>query len=182
LIDYPDEVFEILAELTDLWIDIAEATLAMIRPFHGGYCTRMKMWAPGKAITPQNDISTLISPDMYKEFVLPWDQKIVAHFPYHSFHMHATEHHQVDNLLRLTELTAIELTLEHTIGGPPLDTMLPIAKRILEQKPLLLCALDIETAERCINELPAAGLCVMIGINDYDIPPDFRQWLKNYYS
>jgi len=182
LIDYPDEVSEILAELTDLWIDIAEATLEMIRPFRGGYCTRMKMWAPGKAITPQNDISTLISPDMYKEFVLPWDQKIVAHFPYHSFHIHATEHHQVDNLLKLTELTAIELTLEHTIGGPPLDTMLPIAKRILEEKPLLLCALDIETAERCINELPAAGLCVMIGINDYDIPPDYRRWLKRYCS
>jgi hypothetical protein len=182
LIDYPDAVVKILGELTDLWIGIANTTLEIIPPFYGGYCTRMKMWAPGKAITPQNDISTLISPAMYKEFVLPWDRKIVTHFPYHSFHMHATEYHQVDNLLKLTELTAIELTLEHTLGGPPLDNMLPIAKRILDEKPLLLCALDIETAERCIEELPSAGLCVMIGINDYDIPPFLNQWLERYCS
>lgn len=182
LIDYPDEVVKILGELTYLWIGIAKMALEIIPPFYGGYCTRMKMWAPGKAITPQNDISTLISPAMYKEFVLPWDQKIVTHFPFHSFHMHATEYHQVDNLLKLTELTAIELTLEHTLGGPPLDTMLPIAKRILDEKPLLLCALDIQTAERCLDELPSGGLCVMIGINDYDIPPVLSQWLKRYCS
>lgn len=182
MIDCPDQVFKILGELTDLWIGIAEAILKMIPSFHGGYCTRMKMWAPGEAITPQNDISTLISPKMYEEFVLPWDRKIISHFPYHSFHMHGTEYRHIDSLLKLEELTAIELTLEHTIGGPSLDVVIPVVRRILEEKPLLLCALDIETAEWCLNELPSAGLCVLIGINDYDVAPEYDQWLKKRCS
>jgi hypothetical protein len=180
MLDCPDQVFQILGELADLWIGIAQTVLAVIPPFHGGYCTRMKMWAPDQAVTPQNDISTLISPRMYEEYVLPWDQKIVDSFPYHSFHMHATEYRQVDVLLQLEKLTAIEFTLEHTIGGPALEVITPAIKRILGKKPLLLCALDIETADWCLNELPAAGLCVMIGINEYEIAPEYDQWLKEH--
>ena len=180
LIDEPDEIHKILGELTDLWIGIAEAVLEVIPPFWGGYSTRMKMWSPGKAITPQNDISTLISPRMYGEFVLPWDRKIFEHFAYHAFHMHSTEHHHIDALLTLEKLTAIQLTLEQDVGGPPLDTMLPAAKRILAQKPLLLVALDIETAEICLDTLPAQGLCVMIGMNDDDIPSLYEPWLEKH--
>jgi hypothetical protein len=181
-VECPDEVFKILGELTDLWIGINEAVLEVIPPFHGGHCTRMNMWAPGKAITPQNDISTLISPEMYEEFVLPWDREIVDHFPYHCFHLHSTEYHQVDVLLKLEKLTAIELTLENTIGGPPLDIVIPVVRRILSKKPLLLCALDIETAERCLDKLPSAGLCMTIGLFDYDIPRDYDKWLEKHCS
>jgi hypothetical protein len=181
LLEAPDEVFKILAELTDLWIGIAEAVLAKIPPFHGGYSTRMKMWAPGQAITPQNDISTLISPEMYQEFVLPWDEKIVDRFPYHSFHLHATEYHQVAGLLSLAKLTVIQLTLEHTLGGPPLEVMMPVVRRILDQKPLLLVALDIDTAEWCLNELPGRGLCLMVGLNDDDIGAEYERWLNRHF-
>ena len=180
LIDKPDQIHRILGELTDLWIGIAEAGLAVVPPFWGGYSTRMKMWTPGEAITPQNDISTLISPRMYEEFVLPWDRKIFDHFPYHSFHMHSTEHHHIGALLTLERLTAIQLTLEQDVGGPTLETMLPAAKRILAKKPLLLVALDIETAEICLDTLPARGLCVMVGLNDDDIPSFYEPWLEKH--
>jgi hypothetical protein len=182
LIKVPDEVFQILGELTDLWIRINEVVLEAIPPFHGGYCTRMNMWAPAKAITPQNDISTLISAEMYEQFVLPWDQKIVSRFPYHCFHLHSSEYHQVAVLLKLGEVTAFEFTLEHTLGGPPLDITLPVVRHILSEKPLLLCALDIETAEWCINELPSAGLCVTVGLFDYEIVRDYDQWLARHCS
>ena len=79
--------------------------------------------------------------------------------------MHSTEHHQVDQLLTLERLTAIEFTLEHTLGGPALDDMLPVARRILERKPLILAALDLDTAERCLAELPARTL-VTLALNE----------------
>lgn len=180
LIDVPDAIHKIMGELTDLWIGIAEAVLEVVPPFWGGYSTRMKMWAPGKAITPQNDISTLISPKMYEEFVLPWDRKIFERFPYQSFHMHSTEHQHIDALLSLERLTAIQLTLEQAVGGPSLNIMLPAAERILAKKPLLLVPLDIETADLCLDTLPAQGLCVMIGINDDDIPPLYEPWLEKH--
>ncbi|HOQ99079.1 MAG TPA: uroporphyrinogen decarboxylase family protein [Anaerolineae bacterium] len=180
LIEAPDEVTRILGELTDLWVGIAQAVLEVIPPFHGGYCTRMKMWAPGCAITPQNDVSALISPKMYKRFALPFDQQIASRFPYHSFHMHSTEHHQIANLLTLQQLTAIQLTLEHTLGGPSLDITLAAARRVLREKPLLLVAFDTETADLCLQELPAAGLAVMIGFNDYEIPDEIARWFSDH--
>ena len=179
LIERPDEVRQILNELTDLWIGIADRVLAVIPPFHGGYCSRMKMWAPGRTITPQNDISTLVSPKMYRDFVLPLDRAIIDHFPFHCLHVHGSEYHQIDNWLTLERLTAIQFTLEHTLGGPSLDTSLSVARRILEHKPLLLCALDVESAQRCVDELPSAGLCVTIATNASEIPDEYVDWIES---
>jgi hypothetical protein len=178
LIDNPEGVYQILGELTELWIGVADSVLEVIEPFWGGYSSRMKMWAPGKAITPQNDISTLISPQMYNQYVLPWDRKIFDHFPYHSFHMHSTEHHHIDALAGIDNLTAIQLTLEQEVGGPPLEIMLPAVERILAKKPLLLVPLDIPTAELCIQTLPPEGLCVMIGFNEAQIPGVLADWVN----
>ncbi len=180
VIETPEVVFRTLGRLADLWIRIAEVVLDVIPPFHGGYSTRMKMWAPGKAITPQNDVSTLISPRMYRTLVLPWDEHIFQSFPYQSFHMHATEYRQIPALLSCKRLTAIQLTLEHTLGGPSLVLMLQEAQRILAEKPLILVPLDLESAQVCLDELPSAGLAVMVGINSPEIQGDYVQWLEEH--
>jgi hypothetical protein len=177
LLEQPAEVQQVLDELTELWIEIARACLAEIPSYCGGYVTRVKMWAPGPAITPQNDISTLISPRMYRQFALPCDRQIMAAFPYHSFHLHGSAQHQIDNLLTLDDLTAVEVHLEHTVGGPPLSVMLSAARRILERKPLLLVAMDRETAELCLAELPPAGLCVMVLVNEPELGREYDDWL-----
>ena len=179
-LESPQQVYQILGELTRLWIGIADTILDFIPPFHSGYSTRMKMWAPGRAITPQNDISTLISPRMYKEFVSPWDQVIFEHFPYHSFHMHSTEYRHIGTLLSMETLTAIQLTLEQDMGGPPLEKMLAEARRILEKKPIILVPLDLATADLCIATLPARGLSVLVGINTPGIPPEYELWLRGH--
>jgi len=177
LIERPAEVRQLLDELTEVWIQVANACLDVIPRFHGGYTTRMKMWAPEHAITPQNDISTLISPKMYREFALPCDQKIMAHFPFHSFHLHGSAQHQIGNLVTLDNLTAIEIHLEHTVGGPSLQVMMTAARRILDTKPLLLVAMDRETVEYCLQELPARGLCVMLLISEPELSPEYDEWL-----
>ncbi len=181
LVDRPGEVHQILNELTELWIGVAEACLRWIPPFHGGYCTRMKMWAPGPAVTPQNDISALVSARTYGEFALPYDRRIVERFPYHSFHLHSPEYHQIDPLLKLEGLTAIQIFLQHDSGGPPVGTVMPALKRCLAAKPLLLGTQDLATTEQCLRELPSAGLCVMLPTNnDGAIPEDHKRWLESH--
>jgi hypothetical protein len=178
--DQPGAVQSILEEITNLWTCIAKALLEIIPPFHDGYLTRMKMWAPGKAITPQNDVSTLISPETYKEYLFHLDQRIFSAFPFSSFHMHSTEFRQVDNLLEQKDLTCIQFTLEHTCGGPPLRQMLDVCEHILEKKPLLLVAPDFESADIAIDTLPPRGLCVMVSENQYEIPPEYSSWAAKY--
>ena len=57
---------------------------------------------------------------MYEEFGLPYDRRIMARFPFSSFHMHSTEHHQMDVLVKMEDLTALQMFLQHHSGGPPL--------------------------------------------------------------
>jgi hypothetical protein len=91
--------------------------------------------------------------------------------------MHGSEIHQADNLLELERLTAIQFTLEHTLGGPSLEDSLTTLRRILERKPVVVAALDVAAAERCLAELPAAGLCVTLAVSGPDIPPEFPGWI-----
>jgi hypothetical protein len=177
--DHRGEVYQILDELAELWIAACQAVLPCIPPFHGGYASRMRMWAPGPAVTPQNDVSSMLSPGMYKDLVLQSDRKIVRAFPYHSYHLHDTEQHQIDNLLQLEELTCIQLFLQPSSGGPPVDKVLPVVRRALSVKPVILGTEDVETAERCLAELPAAGLCLLLCTEgDGPIPSDHRLWLE----
>ena len=180
-IEQPDEVSRILAELAELWIRVAGAVSAEIPAFCGGYCSRMRMWAPGPTVTPQNDVSTLLSLRMYRRLVLPLDARIVEAFPYHCFHMHGSEYHQVDGLLTLEGLTVIQFTLEHTLGGPSIEQTLPVLRRILACKPLVVAALDTVSAERCA-ELPAPGLCLTLAVSGPDIPAEFVDSVRTQHE
>jgi hypothetical protein len=180
MVDQPQAVHRILGEITELWIGIAETLLRLIPPFHGGYCTRMRMWAPGQGITPQNDVSSLISPRTYEKFGLPYDRRITARFPFSSFHMHSTEHHQMDELVKLEDLTALQMFLQHHSGGPPMTAVLPSLKRTLASKPLLLGVPDAETADTCLAELPSAGLCLMMTAAGVEITEENKEWLRRH--
>ncbi len=181
LYDRPNEVAAILDELTDLWIGVCEAVRPWIPSFHGGYCSRMKMFAPDYAVTPQNDISSIISAEMYKEFALPSDRRIISHFPYHSFHTHDTEYHQIENLLELEELTVIQIFLQPDMGGPPFERILPVIEQALERKPVLLGAENLETAERCLESFSSTGLFLMLETQPLEpIPESHKQWLLNH--
>ncbi len=181
MVDRPEAVHRLLGEIADMWIGIAEALLPLIPPFHGGYVTRMRMWAPGPAVTPQNDVSSLVSPRMYEEFGLPYDRRITARFPFHSFHMHSTEHHQMAVLAKNNDLTALQMFMQHQSGGPPLARVLPSVKRALAVKPLLLGVPDAECADICLAELPAEGLCLMLtAVDGIEISAGQREWVMRH--
>ena len=177
LIDQPEAVKQVLAELTDCWIGVARALLEVIPPFHGGYSSRMKLWAPGKTITPQNDAISLISPPLYQRFIQQIDGKIINSFPYSCYHMHSTEHRHVEALLQQPNLTGIEFTLEHHSGGLPFGPSMEVARRILNQKPLVLAAPDVESANRSLAELPPAGLCVLLWTDQPSLPETHIHWV-----
>lgn len=177
-LDEPEESHKLLAELTELWINIARTVLKEIPAFHGGWASRMKMWAPGLTITPQNDVSTLFSPDLYREQVLPFDEKITAAFPFHLFHAHGSEYQHFPAFCDNRKLSALQITLEHTLGGLALEKMLPIVRKVLEKKPVVLVPLDLATAEICLRELPPRGLFVMIGLQGDAIGSEYDGWIR----
>jgi hypothetical protein len=136
-VDRPTDAIQVLEKLTDL-CGVAESVLGSFR--HFTVATLRLNTGADKAITPQNDASTLISQDMYKRFALPFDRIIIHRFPFHSFHLHSTEYHQIDALLELEKLTALQMFLEPDSGGPSMEVMLPIVRHILDHDSLAGCA------------------------------------------
>lgn len=178
LVERPGEAQACLTALTSLWIDTAQALLALIPPFAGGYSSRMKMWAPGKTITPQNDTSSLVSPKMYAALLSGEDRRIFECFPYSCFHMHSTEFRHVTTLVSQPALTCIEFTLEHTHGGLALEPSLDTARQILEHKPLVLAAPDPASADICHASLPAEGLCLLLAVDAPQLPEAWVNWVE----
>lgn len=178
LVDNPVGVRKILHELGDLWMHFVDASLRIIPPFHGGYSTWLKAWMPGPAITLQNEFGTLISPDTHAEFVHPLDQAAVNRFPHGQvYHTHGSAWHQIDDLLSVDGLTAIQLDVEQYTGGPPLNVMLSAAKKILDAKPLVLTVPDPETADICMAQLPSTGLYINVLVVPRDLGDEYDAWL-----
>jgi hypothetical protein len=178
LLDDPANSIKLLEDLTELWITIADSITGLIPSFQGGYMGRMGTYTEKSLVTLQNDVSTLLSTDMYKSFVLPLDRRITEHFDATEFHSHASESHQMTNLTELASLTTIEFTLENSVGGYSLDRSLPAVKHILKHKPIILACYDIETAEFCAEELDSKGLLIALAANGEEIPEHFLDWLE----
>jgi len=138
------------------------------------------MWAPGNTITPQNDAISLISPRLYQQFVKEVDTKVINAFPYSCYHMHSTEYRHVDSMLEQPYLTSIEFSLEHHNNGLAFEPSMVVARHILEQKPLVLVAPDVESANRCLEELPASGLCLLLWTDQPTLPETHIQWITDH--
>lgn len=159
MVDEPAEIERLLDFCTTLWIQAAQAQLACIPPIAGGYVNRYKVWAPGTSVVTQADISNLISPRQYKKFLLPCDARIGATFDYLTLHSHSAGQTQLDLMLGLDELDCIEIAVDHL--GPTFFELIPLFKKILERKPLVLMNTFEDETQAALEQLPAAGLCVI---------------------
>jgi hypothetical protein len=135
--DHLEAVRTALRGLADAWMDVAQAQLDFVAPSSDGYVGSgsWRIWGPDRVIWLQEDAMALLSPALYREFVLPEDRRILSRFPCTAFHLHASALWAVDPLLQLPELGALELNFE----SARLDEAgtLTAWKRIQRTKPLI---------------------------------------------
>ncbi len=161
LYDHPDELRAFLDEVTNLFIDIHNALLARIPRVEGGVVSHFGIWAPGTVVRTQCDASAFLSSHHYAEWFLPYDVRISESTDDAIIHLHSTSLHTVDALLGVDKPDAIQITRETTPNAPSLETMVPILRKILAQKPLLLEGplTDAELDFLLVN-LPHDGLAI----------------------
>ncbi len=58
-----------------------------------------------------------------------------------------------------------------------MPVVVPAIRRGLARKPMLLGAMDTATANWCLDNLPAAGLCLTLASGEGTIPEEHRAWL-----
>lgn len=109
LIERPEWVHASLARITDRYFDYYDRLYDMIKDDRGG--SHFWAWAPGRMSKLQCDISAMISPGMFGEFMVPVLKRMTERLDYCMYHwdgLGALPHH--DHLLSLPRLSMIQWT------------------------------------------------------------------------
>ncbi len=167
LYDHLAKVKGLLSYYTDVWLKVAECQRRLTLPFHGGYTAgSFSLWGTDPCQYLQDDVLALLSPPLYQRALVEQHQRICSHNRYSLFHLHPSALYAVDGLLKIKNLTVIEINRERV--DIPIERLLPTLKRIHRDKALFInwCpgtpnSLPIEKEVRCLlEELSPRGLCL----------------------
>jgi hypothetical protein len=164
--DLPDRVSDIMGRAADAFIDVAWEQYDLIPSFHGGSAPWLYgVWAPGSAIRIQCDSAVQLSPDVYRQAVLPHDRKIMQAFDFCLVDLHSAGNLRLYEILAAeADLDAISVTLDRQSGAPGIIELSQIFKNILESKSLLVYG-DVTRDELdVLLKLPPRGLCLNVRV------------------
>ena len=163
LYDAPEKVAALAEQFTTLFQRVVARILPLCGTWQGGGVSEWNVYAPGPCLDYQIDASSLISPDLYTEYLLPFDQKILHAFPYSMLHLHSCGLHLIDPLLRCDAVSAIEISFDREAGRWDRDKLLHTCRSVQQAgKPLLIFSeFSEEEYEDFISALDPAGLAVM---------------------
>lgn len=176
-IEQPSFMARLMNVCTEAVLTVVEAGYDVLEPFHDGYPSGYAIWAPGPVVSTQADHSTLVSPQMYQEQILPHDLEVIRSCPLSVFHLHNNGLHVAPLLIDVPELDVIEVFMDPYPKGERKEYEVEILRMILEQKRLILDVHppSLEEAEWLLAQLPTRGLCWHAHYDPevYDsLPPD----------
>lgn len=110
---------------------LIEEQYKRVRPFYDGYTMAFYyLWAPGKAMWYQEDQVALLGPRQFKKYLLKTTRDYLEGYNYSLVHLHPNAFFEIDELLKIPELSVLELNKDH--GGPTIREMAPICTKIIE--------------------------------------------------
>ena len=157
--DRPGDVRQKLDAFADLLLDV----LALSNPksMFGGYAMGFyHLWCPDRCLWFQDDLTAIMSPDLYKEFLYKIHTRLAGSAPYTMIHLHMTSSYIIEDLLKIDELNAIQVNKDI---GEPIEPMIPVLKKIQSEKNLVLWG-DFSTAELNMlrEELDPRGVYIIV--------------------
>ncbi len=157
--DYPEEVKKLMSRIADIFLHIIKSQQDAIEPLYGGYSMGFyHLWSPGRCMWFQEDLTSLMSPDQYREFLAEQHEKILSCYDYTGIHLHSSSFHVLEDLLSLERLKVIEINKD--IGGLTVEQMMPVFKRVQQKGKKLMVWGDLnnEEIDMIKNNLDMKGL------------------------
>lgn len=161
LLDCPDEVKRVTQEFHDAWWTYYNELAGIIEKQNLGFTPWASTWAPGKTYIMQCDFASMISPDMFKEFVVPEIQKTCQKLDYTFFHLDGpmmVPH--VEHLIDLEELAGIQWV--PGAGAPSGDTWTDLIQRILEAGKLVQLITKREQTLNAIRNFGSKNIMYLV--------------------
>lgn len=161
--DRPDELGAPLQHLTDLWIQVARAQMAVIPSFAGGYSFgQIDLWGRQQGGWFQDDAMALWSPKLYQRHIRACEVRLSQCMPATGIHLHPHSLFTIEHLVEMPALGVIEVNYEKPYGMP-LDKMMPYLERAIEKKCLTIWGeFDADDLQMLADHLPTNGLSLHI--------------------
>jgi hypothetical protein len=144
----------------DANLAVIEAGHRIVKPFQGGYLSSYGLWAPAPVLRTQADHSTLVSPELYREHILPYDLEVVRSASMSVFHMHNSGLHIAPLLVKVPEISAIEVTVDPYPKPARKPYEIKMLQLIQKHKPLILYANfpNLAEVDWMLSQLSPCGL------------------------
>jgi hypothetical protein len=159
LLEAPEQIKRLRDRLTQIYLQCYAECCEIIAARQEGCMGSLPAWSPGKTYFLACDISSLFSPEVFRDIVVPEITEIARFLDdplYHLDGVDATRH--LDHILDVKEIKAIQFS--PGAGGPKAVDCIPMFKRIQQAgKSVFFWAPpgDIETV---IEQLSPKGLCL----------------------
>lgn len=164
LLDQPEASRALLQSCTELFIGAVLRWREVAPLFDSGTCL-YGLWAPGTSVRTQCDNAALLSPDIYRRFLRPCDERICRHFDYPLMHTHSGFIAMAAPvLLEVRGLRAVQVSLDWP-AGPTVADLLPTFQLLNDHLPLIITgALTRAELELLLAGLRPAGLCLQVNL------------------
>jgi 5-methyltetrahydrofolate--homocysteine methyltransferase len=163
--EQPAEVGRCRAEITRTWLEVFDELYSLIQPHCAGCVPWAPTWAPGPTYMLQSDFSYMISPDMFKQFVLPDLNACCGRLEYAFYHLDgigALPH--LDDLLAIPNLHGIQWV--PGAGKPPPSEWPEVLDRIRSAGKLVQLFCTPEEARKIIRRHGGKGFYLHISGSD----------------
>lgn len=161
VIDAPREIHRIREIMIPAFVEAYQMFCAQYPAAVPGTATWLS-WAPGTTYPVQCDFSTLLSPDMFKEFVLPEVEYLSDYIEYMCWHLDGPDElKHLDILLECPHIKAIQWLPGAGQPMPADEKWRPVIEKILKAgKAVTLGASSLEQARALVECYPHPGLCI----------------------
>ena len=159
VMEEPEQVQRIFGQVAQMLRDVIEEQWRHVPKFYGGYAAGFyHLWAPEKIIWYQEDLSAILSPWHYDQFLKDVSSKICQGYNYSFVHLHPNSFFHLDGILAQPNLKAVQINKDVT--GPTVEEMIPVFHRVLNAGKRLIVWGDLTNAEvtMLMEELPHHSL------------------------
>ncbi len=164
-VEEPDEVVRCVNRVTRLWSEAYDALRALTAAHCPGTIPWASTWAPRSTYMLQSDFSYMISPDMFKQFVLPDLRACCDRLEYAFYHMDGVgQLPHLDHLLSIPNLHGIQWIPGG--GKPPAVEWPDLLGRIREAGKLIQVGATPEEARRIIRRHGGKGFFFVMIVPD----------------
>lgn len=162
LLDRPELVERACAQVRAAWFEAFDELDAVIRPCCRGGVSWSPTWGPGRSYMLQSDFAYMISPEMFRRFVMPDLEASCDFLDYPFYHLDGVgQLPHLDQMLALPTLRGIQWIPGD--GKPPPHEWPDLLRRIREAGKLQQVFVPPDGARKIVRELGGKGFLLAIG-------------------